>query len=69
MHMTGQTMTQTWATDSRLTPWVIFDLERTAWVVELRASELTDDERRIVRNVARRFLAATDDSNAFPNDR
>lgn len=62
MHMTGQTMAQAWATESRLTPWVIYDLERIAWVVELRANELTDDERRIVRNVARRFLAITDDT-------
>lgn len=62
MRMTGQTMTQTWLADSRLTTWVIFDLERIAWVVELRANELTDDERRIVRNVARRLLAATQDT-------
>lgn len=47
--------TQLWSPDERLTPWVLFDLERIAWVVERRANELTDEERRVLRNVAARF--------------
>jgi len=39
---------------------VLYDLERIAWIAELRANELTDDERRILRMVAHRFLVAAD---------
>jgi hypothetical protein len=49
-----------WAADDRLTPWVVYDLERIAWVIELRAGDLTDEEERIVRAAAARMLAALD---------
>ena len=42
----------------RLTPWMIHDLPRIAWIVEYRAAELTDDERQIVRNATSRMLHA-----------
>jgi hypothetical protein len=50
--------TQLWNQRERLTPWVIFDLERTAWVVEHRSDELTLDERRLLREVAARLERA-----------
>jgi hypothetical protein len=42
----------------RLTPWMIHDLPRIAWMVEYRAAELTDEERQIVRDATARMLAA-----------
>jgi hypothetical protein len=33
------------APDERLTPWMIHDLPRIAWIVGYRAAELTDEER------------------------
>ena len=42
----------------RLTPWMIHDLPRIAWIVEYRAAELTDEERRIVRDATSRMLHA-----------
>jgi hypothetical protein len=50
--------TQLWAPEQRLSPWVLFDLERIAWIVEQRSQELTADERRLLRAVASRFEAA-----------
>ena len=50
--------TQLWDRRERLTPWVLFDLERIAWVVEQRRDELTADERRVLRTVAARFAQA-----------
>jgi hypothetical protein len=50
--------TQLWNERQRLTPWVVFDLERIVWVVEQRAEELTPDERRLLRDVATRFERA-----------
>lgn len=52
------TFPRTWAPDRRLHPWALYELEHTAWVVEMRASELTEDERRSVRDAARRMLDA-----------
>ena len=46
--------------DSRLTPYVLFDLERVAWIAEMRAGELTEQERALLREAARRLLAAAD---------
>jgi hypothetical protein len=46
------------ASGERLTPWMIHDLPRIAWIVEYRAGELTDDERRIVRDATARMLRA-----------
>jgi hypothetical protein len=46
------------APSERLTPWMIHDLPRIAWIVEYRAAELTDDERRIVRDATARMLRA-----------
>jgi hypothetical protein len=45
-------------TGQRLTPWMIHDLPRIAWIVEYRAAELTDEERRIVRDATDRMLQA-----------
>ena len=42
----------------RLTPWMIHDLPRIAWIVEYRAAELTDEERQLVRNATNRMLRA-----------
>jgi hypothetical protein len=50
--------TQLWDQRERLTPWVIFDLERIAWVVEQRSADLTQDERRLLRGVAARLAQA-----------
>jgi hypothetical protein len=52
--------TQLWDRLERLTPWVLFDLERIAWVVEQRRDELTPDERRVLRAVAARFAQAAE---------
>jgi hypothetical protein len=50
--------TQLWDRRERLTPWVLFDLERIAWVVEQRRGDLTPDERGVLRSVAARFAQA-----------
>ncbi|HJT99722.1 MAG TPA: hypothetical protein VJ966_00785 [Actinomycetes bacterium] len=42
----------------RLTPWMIHDLPRIAWIVEYRAAELTDDEKQLVRDATTRMLRA-----------
>jgi hypothetical protein len=44
--------------DERLTPWMIHDLPRIAWIVEYRAAELTDEERQLVRDATTRMLGA-----------
>jgi hypothetical protein len=46
------------APGERLTPWMIHDLPRIAWIVEYRAEELTDQERQIVRDATDRMLRA-----------
>jgi hypothetical protein len=46
------------APGERLTPWMIHDLPRIAWIVEYRAAELTDEERQIVRDATTRMLRA-----------
>ena len=48
------------APGERLTPWMIHDLPRIAWIVEIRAAELTDEEREIVREAAARMQRALD---------
>jgi hypothetical protein len=48
----------------RLTPWMIHDLPRIAWIVEYRAAELTDEERQVVRDAAARMLAALEHDTA-----
>ena len=50
--------TQLWDRRERSTPWVLFDLERIAWVVDQRRAELTPDERLVLRTVAARFARA-----------
>jgi hypothetical protein len=52
--------TQLWDRRERLTPWVLFDLERIAWVVERRRDELMPDERDLLRAVAARFAQAAE---------
>ncbi len=42
----------------RHTPWVVWDLERVAWIVEARAGQITDEERDVIRRAATRLLAA-----------
>jgi hypothetical protein len=42
----------------RLTPWMIHDLPRIAWIVEYREAELTDEERQIVHDATTRMLRA-----------
>jgi hypothetical protein len=46
------------APGERLTPWMIHDLPRIAWIVEHRAAELTDEERQLVRDATTRMLDA-----------
>ena len=46
------------AAGERLTPWMIHDLPRIAWIVEYRAAELTDEERQIIRDAAARMQRA-----------
>jgi hypothetical protein len=45
-----------WSPSERLTPWVLHDLPRVAWIVESRATELTAEERQIVHDAAVRML-------------
>jgi hypothetical protein len=52
------------ASGERLTPWMIHDLPRIAWIIEYRAAELTADERQIVRNATTRMLHALEDDSA-----
>ena len=53
------TTSSAWRSDERLTPWVLFDLDRVAWIVEQRGGELTEEERRVVREASERMLRAT----------
>jgi hypothetical protein len=46
------------APGERLTPWMIHDLPRIAWIVEYRTAELTDQERQTVRDATTRMLRA-----------
>jgi hypothetical protein len=54
------TIQQAWspARDERLTPWLIHDLPRIAWIVEYRSADLTTEERRIVRDAITRMQRA-----------
>jgi hypothetical protein len=56
--MTKQVIARTWAPGERLTPWVLHDLERIAWILEFRAGELTDEERRVVIEASDRLRKA-----------
>lgn len=49
-----------WDTDRRLQPWVIYDLERVAWIVEARAGDLTEAERALVRDAVARMARAVE---------
>ena len=49
-----------WERDGRLTPWLVHDLPRIAWIVETRTAELTDEERQIVRDAVTRMRQALD---------
>jgi hypothetical protein len=44
--------------DERLTPWLIHDLPRIAWIVEYRIAEMTHEERQIVRDAITRMQRA-----------
>ncbi len=46
------------APGERLTPWMIHDLPRIAWIVEYRVAELTDEERQLARDATNRMLRA-----------
>jgi hypothetical protein len=48
------------APGERLTPWMLHDLPRIAWIVEYRAAELTDEERQLVREATDRMRRALD---------
>jgi hypothetical protein len=48
----------------RLTPWMIHDLPRIAWIVEYRAAQLTDEERQLVRDATTRMLRALEPGTA-----
>jgi hypothetical protein len=51
---------QLWERQERLTPWVLFDLERIAWVLEQRRGELTPEELDVLRTVTARLAQAAD---------
>jgi hypothetical protein len=51
-----------WSPGERLTPWIVLDLPRAAWIVERRVGELTAEERQIVRDAAERMLQAVSDA-------
>jgi hypothetical protein len=56
-------MSLEWSPGERLTPWLVLDLPRAAWVVEQRAAELTAEERQLVRDAATRLLRAVGESD------
>lgn len=56
-------MSLEWSPGERLTPWMVMDLPRAAWVLERRAGELTVEERQIVRDAAARMLRAVSDTD------
>ncbi len=56
--MTSQHILEPLSERERLTPWILHDLPRTAWIVEYRAAELTADERQMVSDAATRMLRA-----------
>jgi hypothetical protein len=58
----SERMSLEWSPGERLTPWVVLDLPRAAWVVEKRAAELTAEERQIVRDAAARMLRAVSEA-------
>ena len=47
--------TQLWNQRERPTLWVLFDLERMAWAVEHRSTELTAEDRQLLHAVAARL--------------
>ena len=51
-------ITREWAPGERLQPWALYDLERLAAVVEYRVSDLTPEEREMVRNAINRMAHA-----------
>jgi hypothetical protein len=51
-----------WSPGERLTPWIVLDLPRAAWLVERRVHELTAEERQIVQDAAERMLHAVTDA-------
>jgi hypothetical protein len=55
-------MSLEWSPGERLTPWIVLDLARAAWIVEKRAHELTAEERQIVHDAAERMLDAVTDA-------
>jgi len=57
-YVESERMSLEWSPGERLTPWLVLDLPRAAWIVERRAAELTAEERQIVRNAADRMLRA-----------
>jgi hypothetical protein len=61
--MESERMSLDWSPGERLTPWIVLDLPRAAWVVERRAAELTAGERQIVRDAADRMLRAVTDAD------
>ena len=52
-----------WSPGERLTPWIVLDLPRAAWIVKRRVEELTAEERQIVRDAAERMLHAVTDAD------
>jgi len=55
MATSAVSVSRTWAPRSRLQPWILYDLERVAWIVEARAAELTAEERALVRDAVARM--------------
>ena len=61
--MHAQPMTaRRWAPTKRLHPWVVYDLERLAWVIEDRLPEMTPAERAMIQAAVDRLTAALNDA-------
>jgi hypothetical protein len=56
--MTNRQMRSSAAPDERLTPWLLHDLPRIAWIVEYRSAELTEAERTMVQDSVARIRRA-----------
>ena len=60
--MESERLSLEWSPGERLTPWIVLDLPRAAWIVEQRVQELTAEERQIVQDAAERMLHAVTDA-------
>jgi hypothetical protein len=60
--MTNRRLRSLTGPDDRLTPWLLHDLPRIAWIVEYRKAELTEGERQMIRDSVTRIRLALDEN-------